>query len=130
MSYQEAYKVIKPHLVAVVIFDVCSNDCILFKGEFKDSVTCPKCNESRFKAGNIPRRRFHYQPVGPRLVLNFGTSNISFILQSHAVERNTLENVVPCVTYKIPQYGKKPIVLLELSRGIHVVLGCPFVLIG
>ena len=92
MSYQEAYKVIKPHLVTVVIFDVCSNDCILFKGEFKDSVTCPKCNESRFKAGNIPRRRFHYQPVGPRLVLNFGTSNISFIFQSHAVERNTLEN--------------------------------------
>lgn len=92
MSYQEAYKVIKPHLVTVVSFDVCSNDCILFKGEFKDSVTCPKCNESRFKVGNIPRRRFHYQPVGPRLVLNFGTSNISFILQSHAVERNTLEN--------------------------------------
>lgn len=62
------------------------------KENFKDSVTCPKCNESRFKGGNIPRRRFHYQPLGPRLVRHFGTSNISCILQSHAVERNTLEN--------------------------------------
>jgi len=47
---------------------------------------------SRFQAGNIPRRRFHYLPLGPRLVQNFGTSNISCILQSQAVERNTLEN--------------------------------------
>ena len=131
MSYQEAYKVIKTHLVAVVIFDVCSNDCILFKGEFKDSVTCLKCNESRFKAGNIPRRRFHYQPLGPRLVRHFGTSNISCILQSHAVERNTLENGgTMCDIQDSPVNGKKPIVLLELSRGIHVVLGCPFVLMG
>ena len=86
-SYQEAYKIIKPYLDPEVIFDVCPNDCILFRGEYKDSVTCPKCEESRFKAGNIPRRTFHYLPLGPRLVRNYGTKNISCLLQSHGGEK-------------------------------------------
>ena len=25
----------------------CPNDCILYKGEYKDVETCPTCNESR-----------------------------------------------------------------------------------
>ena len=85
-SYQEAYKIIKPYLYPEVIFDVCPNDCILFRGEYKDSVTCPKCKESRFKAGNIPKRTFHYLPLGPRLVRNYGTNKISCLLQSHGGE--------------------------------------------
>lgn len=85
-SYQAAYKIIRPYLDPEIVFDVCQNDCILFRGEYKDIVTCPKCKESRFKAGNIPKRTFHYLPLGPRLVRNYGTKDISYLLQSHGGE--------------------------------------------
>ena len=91
-SYQEAYKTIKPYLDPEVIFDVCQNDCILFRGEYKDSVSCPKCKESRFKAGKIPKRTFHYLPLGPRLVRNYGTKDISYLLQSHGGENFASQN--------------------------------------
>lgn len=91
-SYQKAYKSIRPYLDPEIIFDVCPNDCILFRGGYKDSVTCPKCNEKRFKAGNIPKRTFHYLPLGPRLVRNYGTRDISYLLQSHGGENCILGN--------------------------------------
>ena len=94
-SYQEAYKIIKPYLDPEVIFDVCQNDCILFRGEYKDSVSCPKCKESRFKAGKIPKRTFHYLPLGPRLVRNYGAKDISYLLQSHGGENLALQNSGP-----------------------------------
>ena len=91
-SYQEAYKMIRPYLIPEVVFDVCPNDCILFRGEYKDAVTCPKCKDSRFKAHNIPTRTFHYLHLGPRLVQSYGFKDISYLLQSHRGETNTLEN--------------------------------------
>lgn len=57
-SYQEAYKVIRPYLVPEIVFHVCINDCILYRGELKDSVVCAKCNEPRFRVQNIPKRTF------------------------------------------------------------------------
>lgn len=83
---------VKPYLIPEVVFDVCPNDCILFRREYKDAASCPKCNESRFKAGKIPKRTFHYLPLGPRLLRNYGTKDISCILQSHGGETASLEN--------------------------------------
>ena len=79
VSYREAYNIMKPYLVPEVVFHVCPNDCIVFRGEYKNSVTCPKCQESRYKSGkvNIPQRTFHYLPLGPRLARSFGTEDIS-----------------------------------------------------
>jgi len=91
-SYREAYKIIRPYLIPEVVFDVCPNDCILFRGEYKNAVTCPKCKDSRFKARNIPKRTFHYLPLGPRLVRSYGSKDISYLLQSHGGETKTLEN--------------------------------------
>lgn len=88
-SYRDAYKIIKPYLDPEIIFHVCPNDCILFRGEYKQSVVCPKCNESRFKAGKIPRRTFHYLPLSPRLARSFGTKDISYLLQSHEGGKQT-----------------------------------------
>lgn len=87
--YRDAYKIIKPYLDPEIIFHVCPNDCILFRGEYKQSVVCPKCNESRFKAGKIPRRTFHYLPLSPRLARSFGTKDISYLLQSHEGGKQT-----------------------------------------
>ena len=82
-SYQEAYRIIKPYVVPEVVFHVCINDCILHRGEHKDSAFCPKCGEARFKMQNVPRRTFHYLALGPRLVRSYGTEGISYMLQSH-----------------------------------------------
>ena len=56
VSYREAYNIMKPYLVPEVVFHVCPNNCIVFRGEYKNSVICLKCQESRYKAGkvNIP----------------------------------------------------------------------------
>ena len=91
-SYKEAYQLIKPFLIPEIIFHVCPNDCIFFRGEYKDNLRCPKCNSPRFKTGKIPTRTFHYLPLGPRLARNFGTKDISCILQSHSGEKPLLGN--------------------------------------
>jgi len=85
-SYREAYKIIRPYIVPEIVYHVCVNDCILFRGEHKNCSVCPKCNEPRFKVNNIPRRTFHYLPLGPRLVRSYGTEGISYLLQSHGGE--------------------------------------------
>ena len=90
-SYRDAFKIIKPYLVPEVVFHTCVNDCILFRGQYKENVTCPKCNEPRFKRGNIPRRTFHYLPLGPRLARSFGARDVSYLLQSHGGERSASE---------------------------------------
>jgi len=82
-SYQEAYKIIRPYLLPEIVFHVCINDCIIYRGDYKDSVSCPKCNEPRFLVKNIPRRTFHYLPLGPKIIRSYGTEEISCILQSH-----------------------------------------------
>ena len=87
-SYRDAYKIIKPYLDPEIIFHACPNDCILFRGKFKHSVVCPKCNEPLFKAAKIPRRTFHYLPLSPRLARSFGTKDISYLLQSHEDEKH------------------------------------------
>ena len=46
VSYREAYNVTKPYLLPEFVFHVCPNDCIVFRGEYKNSVTWPKCQES------------------------------------------------------------------------------------
>lgn len=86
-SYRSAYKIIKPYLVPEMVFHACVNDCVLFRGDYKENVTCPKCNEPRFKRNNIPRRTFHYLPLGARLARSFGAKDISYLLQSHGGEK-------------------------------------------
>ena len=91
-SYQEAYKIIRPYLLPEIVFHVCINDCILYRGEYKDSVVCPNCSEPRFDTKNAPRRTFHYLPIGPRLIRSYGTEEISCILQSHGGEIRGMSN--------------------------------------
>ena len=92
-TYKEAYRVIQPYLVSEVVLHACQNDCILFRGEFEKSVSCPKCHQPRYKTGkpNVPQRTFHYLPLGPRLSRSFGTKDISYLLQSHGGECQSTE---------------------------------------
>ena len=84
-SYQEANRVIKQYLIPEFVFDICANDCIVFRG---DKVTCPKCNHSRFRTGNIPKQTFHFLPLGPWLVRIFGIKDIFCIIHCHGGNNN------------------------------------------
>ena len=84
-SYQGALNVVNPFLVTPLVFDVCPNDCIIFHAHNADLVNCPKCNTGRYKSGKqqVPKRRFHYLPLGHRLERIFGTFNLAQLVQSH-----------------------------------------------
>ena len=85
-SYCKAIRMIKGYLVEPIVYDVCPNDCIIFRCTFSDLDKCPKCNANRYKSGgssSIPVRTFHYLPLGPRLKRLFGISNLAQLLQEH-----------------------------------------------
>ena len=85
-SYEGALRILKPYLMETITFHVCPNDCVVFRNDYADNVTCPVCNSCRYKPNSIvPQRRFVYMPIGPRLERLYGTKNniISELLQSY-----------------------------------------------
>jgi hypothetical protein len=80
-SYETALHVIEPHIVTPVSYDICVNDCILFRKQFSGLTKCPDCGADR-KSGQV-RRHFLYLPLKPRLQRLFGSSCMAEILQSH-----------------------------------------------
>ena len=66
-TYAEARTVVKPMLVPVEEYHCCVNDCVVFRGVLKNETQCPLCGEARFTSGHIPRKRFKYIPLGPRI---------------------------------------------------------------
>ena len=84
-SYQAALKVVNSFLVTPLVFDVCPNDCVIFRGPNADLENCLKCIANRYKSREkcAPHRRFHYLPLGPRLERLFGTSNLPQLVQAH-----------------------------------------------
>lgn len=99
--YESALRVIEPYLVQSVVYDACPNDCLLFRGDYKDMLQCPKCGEKRYisEKSQTAARRFTYLPLKPRLQRMFGNSNIAKVLQSHAtVHQNCMHDIhdSPC----------------------------------
>ena len=41
LSYTAAIKVIEPFLTKLLEFDVCQNDCVLFRGQYAALTECP-----------------------------------------------------------------------------------------
>lgn len=101
-SYHEAKKLIKPYLVEKVVFDVCINDCVVYRNSPKYRYArldqCPVCNENRYvqrqSAGvnkrQVSRRTFNYIPLGPRLARVYGDENLSKLVFSHPGSKNEL----------------------------------------
>ena len=82
-SYTAAMKVVEPFLVKPLMFDVCQNDCVLFRGRYATLTECPICNSQRYKNKSTPYRSFLYLPIGPRLEGIFGTANLAKLVQAH-----------------------------------------------
>ena len=88
-TYYKAHAAISRQLVPVKEFHCCVNDCLLFRdstsGLYANSDVCPKCGEARFQPQtSIPRKRFKYIPLVPRLRRMFANSRLSKLLQSHS----------------------------------------------
>ena len=80
-SYEAALRVIEPYIVSTVVYDICVNDCILFRKEYSCLTQCPKCGSDR-QTGRAARH-FIYLPLKPRLARLFGNSCMAEVLQSH-----------------------------------------------
>ncbi|XP_066924630.1 uncharacterized protein [Clytia hemisphaerica] len=72
-SFMEARSLLKPFLVPLEKYDVCVNDCVIFRNEYSFSQECPVCEEKRYEDGK-PRRTFTYFPLGPRLARIAGSN--------------------------------------------------------
>lgn len=84
-SYSAALKLIEPFLIQPLVFDVCQNDCVIFRGAYATLTECPVCTSKRYKTKMIPYRRFQYLPIGPRLERMFGTANLAQLVQAHGL---------------------------------------------
>lgn len=119
-SYMAAMKVIQPFLVKPIIFDCCPNDCIVFRGDYEALEECPKCDAKRFTPKRLPKKRYSYLPIAPRLARMFESQNIAQILQNHAVrshdDESTMYDIQDSPRWK-NAYSKEGIFLGD-SRGI------------
>ena len=83
-SYAAASSATKSMLNPVQDYHCCINDCIIFRGSTDGLETCPVCNEPRYAPGTkVPRKKFRYLPLSPRLHRLFGSAHTSQLLQSH-----------------------------------------------
>lgn len=93
-SYYEARKLLDPYVVKKVVFDVCVNECVIFRNsgtlQCADMLQCPVCGENRYNTNSssktkrpVSRRRFTYIPIGPRLARLYGEVNLAQLVMSH-----------------------------------------------
>ncbi|XP_021376310.1 uncharacterized protein LOC110465059 [Mizuhopecten yessoensis] len=93
-SYREATAMVKDYTIDKVTFHVCPNDCIMYRNsdkyKYAHLTMCPTCSENRYKneKNKIPRRTFHYIPIGQRLARIYREENLCKIVQSHPGSTN------------------------------------------
>ena len=68
------------------LYDCCpgSNACMCFTGEHHDLTKCLVCNEARFNSKGLPRRRFTYIPLIPRLKAAAESHTLAEVMQYRA----------------------------------------------
>jgi len=60
-SYEAALRVLQPYLIKSQVYDVCPNDCVIFRGTYKDLSECPKCSAKRYiGSSRTPAHTFTY----------------------------------------------------------------------
>lgn len=120
-SYQKAMKVAQPFMMKPITYDVCPNDCIIFRNNNSDLEKCPKCSANRFKSEGKSARTFQYLPLGPRLKRLFGTSSLAKLVQEHGMSSTTvLHDIHDSPSWKYA-YGSSGVFEGD-SRGISLNL--------
>lgn len=94
-SYKEARTLIAPLLMPLQKYDVCINDCVIFRDsgeyEYANLNECPQCLEPRKENGKS-RKMFTYMPIGPRLSRWFGTENLCKLIYEKTLTVSRSEN--------------------------------------
>ncbi|XP_012844374.1 PREDICTED: uncharacterized protein LOC105964403 [Erythranthe guttata] len=75
----------------------CSNDCCLFRNEYKDMENCPKCGDSRWKINKrtkvikkgVPVKVLRYFPIIPRFKRMFRSEKMAEDLRWHFSNKST-----------------------------------------
>ena len=85
VSYYEARKFIRELGLDYVKIDACLNDCILYRGDYLESTSCPTCTTSRYKDPNkkLSHKVLRYFPLAPRLQRLYMTSQIAKEMRWH-----------------------------------------------
>lgn len=90
-SYHQARQLVNPFIVKKKVFSICPKDCVVFRDSAKYLYAClqkcPVCNGDRYVKTTsnrlIPKRKFIYVPIGPRIARMFGDVNLSQLVLSH-----------------------------------------------
>jgi hypothetical protein len=72
----------------------CESGCVLFRGEYANETTCPKCHKPRFKdqeRKKFPVKVLRHFPIIPRLQRMFRSPTISQLLLWHSENRSDRE---------------------------------------
>ncbi|KAK1669501.1 hypothetical protein QYE76_057660 [Lolium multiflorum] len=93
-STEEAKKVVCPLDLPHEKYHACINDCVIYRGEYKDRTTCPVCGHGRYKVGNkkVPRKVVWYFPITPRLQRYFVDPKEAKLMQWHAERQKPEED--------------------------------------
>ena len=100
-STYEAKKAVCPLGLEVQKIHACPNDCILYRGEYKDLNACPVCGALRYKISRddpgdvegerprkkIPAKVMWYAPIIPRLKCLFQNKEHAKAMRWHAEDR-------------------------------------------
>jgi len=97
-SYDEAKQYLKELGLGFQSIDVCENNCVLFRKEYKKDDVCPVCKASRWKDGTgakrIPHKVLRYFPLVPRLKRVIALKRTSKETQWHKNMRKPVDNVM------------------------------------
>ena len=85
-TYTKALRLINCELIQPIIYDVCSNDGTIFKGEHMNDTHCLKCGAER------GGRKFYYLTLQDRIKRWFKSTDMSRLIQSHMSTQETDSN--------------------------------------
>ncbi|XP_024004033.1 uncharacterized protein LOC112081506 [Eutrema salsugineum] len=106
------------------VIHACKNDCILYRKQYENKVSCPRCNASRWERDKhtgeekkgIPAKVLRYFPIKDRFKRMFRSTRMAESLQWHfniASEDGTMQHPVDSITWalvnsKWPQFAAEP----------------------
>lgn len=105
-SYREARKLIEPFLFPLERYDVCVNDCIVFRKDALNFKSCNICKEARYKNNGKPRRTFTYFPLGPRLGRILGTRSLEDLFFSKQQDGEYIGDIQDTDTWSLEWFDE------------------------
>jgi hypothetical protein len=84
-------------VVEYISYHACTNDCILYRGEYAQKDICPKCGNDRYHKSNKndkshgpPHNILRHIPIIPRIQSLFRCKELAMLQGWHASHRSEL----------------------------------------